>query len=214
MSDLHPALARAEAFCKTYSLRMPILLAPMAGACPASLSIAVANAGGSRSLRDAADGAGGDQGLGLRSARRQQRRLPAQPVDSRSLAAARRRGRGRRARLPRAMGSRSRARGRRRDAARFFGAVRGDARGRPDGHFLDHGALSAGLRREDEGARDQMARRGHDGRRGEERRARRRRRDRRARHGGGRPSRRVRCGEGRERHWSGCFRCCRRWSTR
>jgi nitronate monooxygenase len=46
MPDLHPALARAEAFCKTYSLRMPILLAPMAGACPASLSIAVANAGG------------------------------------------------------------------------------------------------------------------------------------------------------------------------
>ena len=46
MLELHPALARAEAFCKTYDLRMPILLAPMAGACPASLSIAVANAGG------------------------------------------------------------------------------------------------------------------------------------------------------------------------
>lgn len=42
----HPALARAEAFCTTYSLRIPILLAPMAGACPASLSIAVASAGG------------------------------------------------------------------------------------------------------------------------------------------------------------------------
>ncbi len=42
----HPALARAEAFCATYSLRIPILLAPMAGACPASLSIAVASAGG------------------------------------------------------------------------------------------------------------------------------------------------------------------------
>jgi nitronate monooxygenase len=39
-------VARAEAFCKTYGLRVPILLAPMAGACPASLSIAVANAGG------------------------------------------------------------------------------------------------------------------------------------------------------------------------
>jgi len=46
MPDLHPALARAEAFCKTYDLRIPVLLAPMAGACPASLSIAVANAGG------------------------------------------------------------------------------------------------------------------------------------------------------------------------
>lgn len=42
----NPALVRAEAFCAAYSLRIPILLAPMAGACPASLSIAVANAGG------------------------------------------------------------------------------------------------------------------------------------------------------------------------
>ena len=42
----HPAVARAEAFCSAYSLRVPILLAPMAGACPASLSIAVAGAGG------------------------------------------------------------------------------------------------------------------------------------------------------------------------
>jgi nitronate monooxygenase len=33
-------------FCETYGLKIPILLAPMAGACPASLSIAVANAGG------------------------------------------------------------------------------------------------------------------------------------------------------------------------
>jgi nitronate monooxygenase len=37
---------RAAAFCARYGLRLPILLAPMAGACPASLSIAVANAGG------------------------------------------------------------------------------------------------------------------------------------------------------------------------
>jgi nitronate monooxygenase len=42
----HPALARAEAFAAAYNLRIPILLAPMAGACPASLSIAVAGAGG------------------------------------------------------------------------------------------------------------------------------------------------------------------------
>ena len=39
-------IARAEAFCRAYDLRVPILLAPMAGACPPSLSIAVANAGG------------------------------------------------------------------------------------------------------------------------------------------------------------------------
>ncbi|HXX00835.1 MAG TPA: nitronate monooxygenase [Candidatus Acidoferrales bacterium] len=38
--------ARAEAFADRLGLRLPILLAPMAGACPPSLSIAVANAGG------------------------------------------------------------------------------------------------------------------------------------------------------------------------
>jgi nitronate monooxygenase len=42
----HPALARAAAFCETLGIRVPILMAPMAGACPASLAIAVANAGG------------------------------------------------------------------------------------------------------------------------------------------------------------------------
>ena len=46
MPTPHPSLARAEAFCKANDLRVPILLAPMAGACPPSSSIAVANAGG------------------------------------------------------------------------------------------------------------------------------------------------------------------------
>src|ERR1700722_6080681 len=46
MPTPHPALARAEAFCQAHDLAIPILLAPMAGACPASLSIAIANAGG------------------------------------------------------------------------------------------------------------------------------------------------------------------------
>jgi nitronate monooxygenase len=41
-----PRLWRAEAFCKRFGLRLPILLAPMAGACPPSLSGAVASAGG------------------------------------------------------------------------------------------------------------------------------------------------------------------------
>jgi nitronate monooxygenase len=36
---------RAARFCAAYGLKMPVLLAPMAGACPASLSVAVANAG-------------------------------------------------------------------------------------------------------------------------------------------------------------------------
>jgi nitronate monooxygenase len=41
----HP-LSRVEAFTSRMGIRIPILLAPMAGACPPSLSIAVANAGG------------------------------------------------------------------------------------------------------------------------------------------------------------------------
>lgn len=41
-----PPLGRAADFCKRFGLGVPILLAPMAGACPPSLSIAVANAGG------------------------------------------------------------------------------------------------------------------------------------------------------------------------
>jgi nitronate monooxygenase len=39
-------LNRAEAFCRRFGLRAPILLAPMAGACPPALSIAVAQGGG------------------------------------------------------------------------------------------------------------------------------------------------------------------------
>ena len=39
-------LTRAESFAARLGIRLPILLAPMAGACPPSLSIAVANAGG------------------------------------------------------------------------------------------------------------------------------------------------------------------------
>jgi nitronate monooxygenase len=46
MPTPHPALLRAQDFCRSYDLSMPILLAPMAGACPASLSIAIAKAGG------------------------------------------------------------------------------------------------------------------------------------------------------------------------
>jgi nitronate monooxygenase len=40
------ARQRARIFCERFGLRIPILMAPMAGACPASLAIAVANAGG------------------------------------------------------------------------------------------------------------------------------------------------------------------------
>src|SRR3954471_7004890 len=40
------ARERAAAFCQRYGLRVPILMAPMAGACPVGLAAAAANAGG------------------------------------------------------------------------------------------------------------------------------------------------------------------------
>lgn len=40
------ARIRTEQFCRRYGLGVPILMAPMAGSCPPSLAIAVANAGG------------------------------------------------------------------------------------------------------------------------------------------------------------------------
>lgn len=43
MSDVR---TRSEDFCRRFRLDLPILLAPMAGACPPALSIAVAQAGG------------------------------------------------------------------------------------------------------------------------------------------------------------------------
>ena len=46
LNDMPDPLARATAFCEKFNIRVPILMAPMAGACPASLAIAVANAGG------------------------------------------------------------------------------------------------------------------------------------------------------------------------
>ena len=46
MPTRHAALSRAEGFCRAYNLQVPILMAPMAGACPPSLAAAVANAGG------------------------------------------------------------------------------------------------------------------------------------------------------------------------
>ncbi len=46
LSARHPALARADAFAAAYGLRRPLLLAPMAGACPPALSVAVMRAGG------------------------------------------------------------------------------------------------------------------------------------------------------------------------
>jgi nitronate monooxygenase len=46
MARQSKVLERSAAFCGRFGLQLPILLAPMAGACPPALSIAVANAGG------------------------------------------------------------------------------------------------------------------------------------------------------------------------
>ena len=43
---MHPAIERAMRFAERFGLRLPLLLAPMAGACPVALSAAVARAGG------------------------------------------------------------------------------------------------------------------------------------------------------------------------
>src|SRR2546423_11974927 len=46
MPEPQNVLLRAEAFCRRFGLRVPILQAPMAGACPVGLAAAIANAGG------------------------------------------------------------------------------------------------------------------------------------------------------------------------
>lgn len=46
MSATSSSIERVNAFCEQYELRIPILMAPMAGACPPELAIAVSNAGG------------------------------------------------------------------------------------------------------------------------------------------------------------------------
>ncbi len=64
MADVTPRSPRERAveFCRRFGLRVPILMAPMAGACPAGLAAAVANAGGMGglgALLTAPDGIGG-----------------------------------------------------------------------------------------------------------------------------------------------------------
>jgi nitronate monooxygenase len=46
MTARNPALRRAQEFCEAHSIQIPILMAPMAGACPVELAVAVGNAGG------------------------------------------------------------------------------------------------------------------------------------------------------------------------
>ena len=50
------AVARAEAFCARYGLRVPVLMSPMAGSCPPVLAAAVANGGGMGGMGALMDG--------------------------------------------------------------------------------------------------------------------------------------------------------------
>lgn len=43
---MNPALTRAETFCRRFGIAAPVLMAPMAGACPVALAAAVAAGGG------------------------------------------------------------------------------------------------------------------------------------------------------------------------
>lgn len=60
---------RAEAFCRRFGLRVPILSAPMAGACPVELAAAVADAGGMGAMGALLTGPAGisDWAAGFRS---------------------------------------------------------------------------------------------------------------------------------------------------
>ena len=46
MNTRSEILSRTEQFCRQFNIELPIMLAPMAGACPVDLSVAVSNAGG------------------------------------------------------------------------------------------------------------------------------------------------------------------------
>jgi len=83
------ARARAARFCQRFGLRVPILQAPMAGACPTSLASAVANAGGMGGFGALTTAPRWDRRLGPRVPGPEQRRVPDQFVDPRPASASR-----------------------------------------------------------------------------------------------------------------------------
>ena len=76
------ARARAENFCASYGLELPILLAPMAGACPVELSAAVANAGGMGAMGALLTPPAGIAEWSAAFRQSEQSKLPTQSVDS------------------------------------------------------------------------------------------------------------------------------------
>ena len=142
---------RAERFCARFGLWAPILLAPMAGATPPSLSIAVMRAGG----------LGACGALRMRPADEVRAAAPGpfqlnlwvpDPPPVRDTA---REGRPRVSREPGPSGS---ARSQGRDPAGFRDPVCGGAGRAPADRVVDHGPVSPAVRGDAQGARDPLVR--------------------------------------------------------
>ena len=179
------ARAASAGSCRAHSVpgtasTLPIMLAPMAGACPASLSIAVANAGGMGAM-----GALITPPAGIRDWVREFRSSSSGPFqlnlwipDPQPRTRCGRRGACQD--VPGAVGPGRAGDGRRRAPARLRGAVRDVPGAGAHGGVVDHGRVPGGLRQPAEGTRDRVVRDRHDARGGEHRTRRRRRRDHRA----------------------------------
>ena len=193
MSDSRPAAARTAAFCERFGLRLPVLLAPMAGACPPSLSIAVANAGGMGAcgallmqpeaiaawMAEFRAGSDGPCQLNLWIPDPPPARDPAQEAALRRFLAD--------------WGPEVPADAADASIAGLRPPVPGVARCGTARDLVDHGAVSAGIRGGAEASRHRLVRDRDDDCRSLRRRSGGRRRDRGTGRGGRRPSRRLRC---------------------
>ncbi len=139
---MHPALARTQAFCARYCLRMPILLAPMAGASapssqsPLPMPAVWPAAHCCRSPPPSPPGrrrCGGHEGP-----------FPAQPLGPRSRAPARCGARGEDPRLPRWLGPEVPPDAGDARPPDFAAQARGSARSGAPGRVLRHGPLGHG----------------------------------------------------------------------
>ena len=191
------ARERGARFCRRFGLQVPILQAPMAGACPAGLASAVANAGGMGGLgalttppdgiaswvREFRDQSNGGFQINLW--------IPDPPPvrDAEHEREVRE--------FLRAVGPARAGGSRRCRVARLCRTMRSAARCRAARRLIDHGAVSGEIHRRNQGARHRLVRLRDDARRSPRCRGRRCRRHRCARLGGRRPPRLVRCRGGR-----------------
>ena len=106
MKNIKSPVARAEEFAARLGIRLPILLAPMAGACPTVIVGRDGECGRDGRLRRAADEAGRDRDMVRRFSRAEQGRVSNQSLDSRAGAEARCGTGAAPARIPGAVGTR------------------------------------------------------------------------------------------------------------